>query len=221
MKKKKIIGLILVLIGVLLIMNNAGLIEFDLRAIISMYWPVILILAGVFNILGNPAAKKGGIILLIVGLLFQLSKLGYFNIFEYLSFWPVIIIIAGLYFVFPEGDQGKGIDKDSFNTINLFSGANNRLLSKDFKGGSSIVAFGGVEIDLSKAEIKGKEARIDVFAAFGGIEIVVPESWNVVIKGLPIFAGWDNNTADNDNPEAPTLVVNCLLLFGGVEVKNQ
>jgi predicted membrane protein len=117
-------------------------------------------------------------------------------------------------------DEKEKLTKDSFDTINLFSGSENRFATDDFKGGSSIVAFGGVEVDLRESEIKGEEAQIDLFVAFGGADISVPKDWNVVIKGVPIFGGWDDNTSINDKTEAPTLVVHCVLLFAGFDIKD-
>jgi predicted membrane protein len=179
-----------------------------------------LILSGVFNISTNPTAKKGGVIVLIVGVLLQLRNLEIFEIFDYISFWPLAIILFGVWFMLSSNDEKEKLTKDSFDTINLFSGSENRFATDDFKGGSSIVAFGGVEVDLRESEIKGEEAQIDLFVAFGGADISVPKDWNVVIKGVPIFGGWDDNTSINDKTEAPTLVVHCVLLFAGFDIKD-
>jgi hypothetical protein len=56
---------------------------------------------------------------------------------------------------------------------------------------------------------------------FGGVELKVPEGWNVVIRGFPIFGGFDNVTAKEQvGPEAPVLTINATVLFGGLEVKH-
>jgi len=220
MNKKKMIGLILILVGGLLVLNNAEVIELNLAHIIFTYWPILLITTGIFNIITNPTTKKSGFILLTAGILFQLSNLEYFQISEYISFWSAAIILVGIWFIFSDSREGEKINEDSFETINLFSGSSNKLITENFQGGSSIVAFGGVDINLEKAEIKADKVQIDIFTAFGGAEIIVPEDWKVVVKGIPIFGGWDNNTSGNDDFEAPTVVINCLLLFAGFEVKN-
>jgi hypothetical protein len=44
-----------------------------------------------------------------------------------------------------------------------------------------------------------------------------------VIKGLPLFGGMDDKTsapARNDEVDPPTLMINYLALFGGIEVNN-
>lgn len=221
MDYKKMIGFLLIMLGILLVLSNAGVVEFDLRETISLYWPILLIFAGLFNIITNPTAKKGGVIILLAGIFFQLRKLEQFEFLEYLSFWPIVVIFCGIWFIFSDRDETKSLAKDSFDSINIFSGADNKLVTDNFKGGSSIVVFGGVEIDLSQAEIKEEKAQIDLFIAFGGADITVPKDWNVIVKGLPIFGGWDNHTSANKSPEAPTLVVNSVLLFAGCDIKEK
>lgn len=217
---KKVVGLTLVLVGVLLVLSNAEVIELGLREMFSLYWPVLLILAGFFNIITNPAAKTGGVIISLAGFLLVLGNLEIFGAFEYISFWPLVIILFGVWFMLSGSNENESLTRDSFETINFFSGSETRLLTDNFKGGSSIVAFGGVEIDLSKAEIKEDKAQIDLFVAFGGADILVPKDWNVIIKGVPIFAGWDDNTSVNEDTEGPILVVNSVLLFAGLDIKD-
>mgnify|MGYP000545247364 CR=1 FL=1 len=49
----------------------------------------------------------------------------------------------------------------------------------------------------------------------------VPSNWRVQVTGVPVFGGWSNKTnkveVDDNNP---VLKINCLVLFGGMEVKN-
>jgi hypothetical protein len=80
--------------------------------------------------------------------------------------------------------------------------------------------FGGAEVDL-RDTVPSPGAALDVFAAFGGVEVTVPEGWNVVTRGLPLFGGIDNATAKEAVPaDAPTLAVNATVLFGGLEIKH-
>ena len=106
----------------------------------------------------------------------------------------------------------------------LFSGNSSRAVSQSFKGGSSVSMFGGSEVDLRDAKQSSGEAKFDVFVMFGGAEITVPKDWEIVIKGLPIFGGMDEKTSaparEGELADPPTLVINYLALFGGVEVNN-
>lgn len=227
MSSRKLFGVLIIIFGALLLLDNAGIADVDLGELISTFWPMVLIIIGAYIVLTNPASKVGGLITLAIGVVFQLKTLGYFDVFKYLAFWPVVLILIGLWIVLGRGPKGDNFDSnDSVNAIAVFSGSTIRNISQQFQGGSITALFGGVKIDLRDAEItqEQKEARIEVFTAFGGAEILVPLGWNVVIKGIPLFGGWENkagNRAGYDpDQDAPVLKLNCLVLFGGLEVKN-
>ncbi|MFW5790353.1 MAG: LiaF transmembrane domain-containing protein [Bacillota bacterium] len=222
MSKSRIFGMILILLGGFIILNNAGVVDIGFGEIISTYWPLILIFAGIYNLLTNPAGRLGGLIVLLIGLFFQMNNLDYIVASEYISFWPVIFILIGVSLLFDSTGKGKEIDREKLNIFNMFSGSEYRIISNNFRGGSSITIFGGADIDLSGANISEDEARLDVFTLFGGADIYVPEDWKVVVKGLPIFGGWDNLTKQNINQEnLKVLSVSCLAIFGGVDIKNK
>ncbi len=222
MSKNRILGLILILLGGFIILNNAGIVDIGLGEIISTYWPLILIFAGMYNLLTNPAGRLGGLIVLLIGLFFQLNNLDYIAASEYISFWPVIFILIGVSLLFDSKSKGKEMDREKLNIFNIFSGSQYRVISNNFKGGSSITIFGGADIDLSGANISGDEARLDVFTLFGGADIYVPDEWQVVVKGLPVFGGWDNLTRQNLNLDNPKILsISCLAIFGGVDIKNK
>lgn len=222
MSKSRIFGLILILLGVFIIFNNAGVIDIGLGEIITTYWPLILIFAGLYNLLTNPAGRIGGLIVLLIGLIFQLNNLEVLEALDYISFWPIIFILIGVSLLFDSKGNGREIDREKLSVFNMFSGSDYRVISNNFKGGSSITIFGGADIDLSRANIIEDEARLDIFALFGGADIFVPEEWQVVVKGLPIFGGWDNLTRQKEGIENPkVLTVSCLAIFGGVDIKNK
>jgi hypothetical protein len=80
--------------------------------------------------------------------------------------------------------------------------------------------FGGIELDLTDAEMKNG-ATVDVFTAFGGIDIRVPDGWIIKTSGLPIFGGWEDKTRKpRDANKAPVLNIAGTCLFGGVSIKN-
>src|SRR5205814_1734963 len=103
----------------------------------------------------------------------------------------------------------------------MFGGVKRRVESQDFEGGEAFVMFGGIEIDLRKANTKLDEVRIDANAMFGGIEIRVPENWEVVVRGAGIFGGYDDKSRGVDTPgvRRPRLIVTGQAVFGGVAIK--
>jgi hypothetical protein len=63
---------------------------------------------------------------------------------------------------------------------------------------------------------------LDLAAAFGGIDIKVPNDWKVEVTGVPIFGGWTDKTHYTPQPDGreKILAIKCLAIFGGVEIKN-
>ena len=82
--------------------------------------------------------------------------------------------------------------------------------------------FGGAEVDLRDAAISDEGAALDLSAIFGGIELYVPQNTHVEVTGIPIFGGWENKMRRraNDDDTLTVLKVNCLAVFGGVEIKD-
>jgi hypothetical protein len=123
-----------------------------------------------------------------------------------------------------KSELGRGIDtsapqgKDSDYMIHVFGGSN--------RGGRWTVArtiwmlnlFGGGELDFTDACFSARETRIRMLCLFGGANFYVPENVSTVSKALCIFGGIDNRAPSFDAHDAPTLVIEGLLLFGGVRV---
>jgi hypothetical protein len=78
----------------------------------------------------------------------------------------------------------------------------------------------GCEVDLRYATMpEGGEAVIDAFAFWGGVEIKVPEDWEVVNRVSAFMGGVDNKTRPLPNATR-RLVVTGTAIMGGIEVKN-
>jgi Domain of unknown function (DUF5668)/Cell wall-active antibiotics response 4TMS YvqF len=121
--------------------------------------------------------------------------------------------------------SGPGPGPSAMNMVHefaIFGGGNRRIDSQEFEGGDAIALFGGVQLDLRKAETKLDELNIDVTAAFGGVEIKVPETWAVSMRVTSIFGGYDDKThaPPPGAAKTPLLVVTGAVIFGGLAVKN-
>lgn len=235
LKGKVWLGIIFILIGVSAIFQQLGF--WSLGNIISMWWPLILIGAGVSQLSGKPVSKTSGIVLIALGVLFQMRKLDIITVSLARFFWPGIIIAIGVSMLVPRNSAKKNygfskednefskveIDEDTVDNLALFSGVKTRNVSKNFRGGSLVAIFGGIDLDLRDASLLNNAARIDVTSTFGGVDIIVPPDWKIVVKGVPIFGGWSNKTRGRnyDNPDAPVLTLNCFVAFGGVDIKNK
>jgi predicted membrane protein len=77
--------------------------------------------------------------------------------------------------------------------------------------------YGGISIDLRGATLAPDGAHLDLHAVNGGIDITVPEGWNVDSR-LQVFAGGVDAPAA-EAVEGPTLKLDGFALFGGVAVR--
>ena len=227
MKGKFYLGIIFILIGISIVFKQLGL--WDLSNFIWTWWPLLLIVSGTRQLIRKPTSKTSGITLLTLGILFQMRELDIINVSLMKFFWPAIIIAIGVSLLLPRSFKKenyefskKEIDQDVVDNLAVFSGVKSRNISKNFRGGSLVAIFGGIDMDLRDAYLLNKGARIDVTAAFGGVNIIVPKEWTIVITGIPLFGGWSNKTYAKNHVDldAPILNLHCFVAFGGVEIKN-
>ena len=209
-------GLLIVAAGTVLLLDNAGVL--DAGEIFGTWWPAVLILAGILTFVANPRHWPVALIITAVGLAFLLSNLDIVDLGNFII--PAAIILVGLLVLFGRGLGARTEAGDRVNSFNVFSGSEIASHSKQFQGGNITAVFGGAEVDL-RDTVPSPGAELDVFAAFGGVEVTVPQGWNVVTRGLPLFGGIENATAKDPVPaDAPTLAVNATVLFGGLEIKH-
>ena len=223
-------GFILILLGVGLLLDQTGYINFG--DIISLYWPCILILIGIFGLFDRKSSKVWNSILVIFGVLMQMRRLDYIDVDIFRLLFPIILIVVGTSIIFNNGVKKNNNSPDSErwgrssismeDTVDLFvvfSAIDTLNQSQIFKGGKISAVFGGIDLDLRKAKLNNNEAFMDVTALFGGVDILVPDDWRVEMMGTPILGGWDNNTKPNLDPNAPVLKIRGTPIFGGIEVK--
>ena len=115
-----------------------------------------------------------------------------------------------------------GIGQGVLREDAIFSGGKRKVVSPDFKGGEVSCIFGGFDIDLRRAGMAGDSAVLVVNAVFGGCDIKVPESWDVVMEISAIFGGCDDKTLHPDPslPGVKRLILRGSAVFGGIDVKN-
>ena len=124
--------------------------------------------------------------------------------------------------------NGADLDPDRVNATSTLGGITDRNVSQDFRGGRLTAFLGGVSVDLRQAAIVEKPARIHVSAILGGVEISVPQHWNVKRIVQPILGGVDDRRPplrdrdDGDGPSdnAPDLVVTGSVLLGGLLIRD-
>ena len=87
---------------------------------------------------------------------------------------------------------------------------------------TAVAIMGGCDMDLRKAEIDAPEVEISAFAFWGGIDIIVPEGFDVELRGLSIMGGRSLKLRDVPIvPGSPRIVVRGFAVMGGIDVKSR
>jgi len=219
------IGLFAVAAGVILLLDRQGLI--DAPYVFGFFWPALLLTAGIFR-LAQPCEGPGrvwGGFLAGAGILLFLNRLGYLSL-RFHDLWPLILIGLGLVLLWrallPGTRTVNGHSVDVINAWAAFGGGQIKSNSQNFQGGEVMAIFGGYEIDLRQAAMQVPETVLYANAAFGGIELRVPETWFVMVAGAPILGGYEDKTHKPDSADGPAhrLIIKGFAFCGGVGVKN-
>ncbi len=240
-KPGMILGMFLVIAGSLMFVDNLDILPFSAT---KMIWPAALVAYGAMTAMRTTSLTvriwSGAAIL--GGILLGLRELGVLHIHGNVL-WPLALIAAGVVMLVHRLQWAPFIDKFSNSGTNfgssseshstehrlrefaLFSSVKRRVESPAFEGGELSATFGGIEIDLRRAEISNEARRVvlETNAAFGGIEIRLPEHWKVSIEGSAAFGQFEDKTIP-PRPEpgiqAPVLVIRGGVAFGAVVLLN-
>ncbi|MBL7999446.1 MAG: hypothetical protein JNL32_12520 [Candidatus Kapabacteria bacterium] len=232
-----IIGALLIILGVGFLIDRIA--PFEFGEILRTWWALAFVVIGALQIINRPEKLTGGLIMIALG-----SALVADNLFPDIHFWgifmPLLLIIFGIGFLLRDkskpmidinatfykhtSSDSHTVSTDEVISVSaLFSGSEQTISSKKFRGGKVSALFGGVELDLRHAEMASSEASLDVEASFGGVEIKVPQHWHVIVQGSPVFGGISNETlqrAIGGEQHEQTLTIRANVVFGGLEITN-
>lgn len=247
-----IAGAILILLGLVFTLDNFGVIY---AGDVFRYWPLFIVGFGLLKVSQSRAAEQriAGAVITGVGLLLLARSLRILP-FGMRQLWPVLLLVFGALLVWqsfrgrgarpPAGSalagegvlagarerlgaaRGEPLSGSTLNEFALMGGGDRVVRSQEFRGGEVTAIMGGFQIDLRGAAIAGDAAEMEVFTLWGGVDLRVPEDWNVVVRGVPVLGVFSNSTrsagSSVSSGAAPgkTLVVKGMSIMGGVEVKN-
>ncbi|RPH34479.1 MAG: hypothetical protein EHM93_00155 [Bacteroidales bacterium] len=225
--KRVIIGLVLITLAGFLFADSFEYIDFNWR---RYFWQLLLIVIGLISLAKNES-RTTGIILICIGGFFLAEKALEFDFRIRHLFWPTVLAVVGLLFIFRKKGHNNHIfsgreainTDDAIDDVAIFGGSEQKVKSKNFKGGRITNIFGGSVFDMLDAQLAPGKSYIDVFCMFGGSKFLIPADWKVRVEITAIFGGWADKRKSITTTETShdrELVLKGLVLFGGGEVKN-
>lgn len=231
-----VFGLVIIAAGTLMLLDNLGILH--VRDIWD-YAPLVLVAIGLAKLLegGRTGGLLWGGVLAGGGTLWFLSNIDVLRL-DPRFLWPLALIALGVLFLYraveqrwrpptpPEDSQDTDpgappvqASQAQINIATLFGGVKRYVDSSDFRTADLFACFGGIEIDFRSAKVQ-QHAVIDANAVFGGIEIKVPRTWFVEVRGMGIFGGYEDKSLHPDESAgpAPRLTITGVACFGGVSV---
>ncbi len=194
-----VIGLVVMLSGLVMALDSLGLVD---GSAIFRFWPLALIAVGLVKAMSPTRQGSGAIVWIVAGVAFLLVTLGRMS---FGGVWALLIFTVGANIAW-KALRPIGLPKDpsaAVDIVQFMGGTKTLITSPDFKGGQAMAVMGGCEIDLRHAAMpEGRTAVLDTFAFWGGIEIKVPEEWEVVSQGNAVLGGFVNNARSAVGREA-------------------
>lgn len=218
-----VIGVFLIVLGVLFTLENLGYADvehyFD-------FWPLLFVVIGWTKWVqarSNPA-RMAAALWMVVGVWLILYNVGLVP-YAFWDLWPVLLILIGVWVIWQtlERSERRQSDLDPASTVAavaIWSGADRKSSTSDFRGGELTAIMGGCEVDLTQARIASGEAVLDVFAFWGGIEIRVPPDWKVVSQVSAFMGAYEESAQPAPPDSTQRLILRGLAIMGAVEVTN-
>jgi hypothetical protein len=210
-----VIGLAIMLAGFLLALDSLGFAD---AGQVFRFWPLALVAVGATKLLGSASERSGAFLLIVLGTALLALNLGWLSFPRVAA---IVLFLVGARIAWKALAPRPAVPANGppASDVVAILGGSKRAVSGDYKGGQAFAFMGGSEVDLRRASMTKDEAVLDVFVFWGGIEVKVPEDWEVVSHGLPILGGFVDNTR---HPPAAQkrLVVTGMAIMGGIELKN-
>ncbi len=237
---KLIVGILLTLFGIVLLLNNIGLLSPFAKSVIFS-WQMLLIVIGILNFAAHKRSVFG-LLLILIGVFFLIPHFIHvpFNFTQ--LFWPIILIILGVYIIIRRTSNSHTAknqfyhhpkasfisETEDYNTsdyiddVNVFGGNKKNISTKEFKGGRITCIFGGSEIDFTGSELADGLHVIHVSCIFGGTSIIMPPHWKVRLEVASVLGGFSDKRPNisSAEPAKGELIIKGLVIFGGGEIKS-
>jgi hypothetical protein len=111
---------------------------------------------------------------------------------------------------------------DEFDIVSIYSGNDFASRAGSLRRGSVLSWYGGGSVDLRGATLDPSGATLTARSIFGGIRLVVPETWRIQRDTFAIFGGiGDGRNADAVDESLPVLHLEGFSVFGGIGIVSE
>lgn len=226
MRGRIVLAVILLVVGISGLLNAIGYGVFP--GGIGVWWPSILIILGLVQIVANGKEWRGGVVLLGLGAILQAWTLDLLPDRWWVYAAPAALIALALLLLLPPYTRAPSGWRETARTqwraehggqgdLAIFSDHQTRP-EGEWRGGELTSVFGNLRADLTQVKLPPEGASMKATGVFGGVDVRVPPGWRVEMKGVPVFGRVRNET--RPPPDGPVLRVEAVGVFGHVDVAN-
>jgi hypothetical protein len=242
------VGLALLALGVLWTLDNLDILESD--PIVHWWPVILIAIGITHLTGGRGRVRPvAGLMWLALGGLALAHNLapGDWDIWQ---FWPVVLVLLGGSMVWrsfggprPAGPGGWGPGRwgpmrfapgkddpaappsdapgaDTFSSTAIWAGVDRKVTSQAFRGGDITAIMGGGEIDLRSARPVPGGAAVEVFILMGGVDVYVPQNWQVVNQISAFLGGVEDSRKAAPAEGGNVLYLRGTVVMGAVEIQN-
>ena len=114
----------------------------------------------------------------------------------------------------------EGQVKESEYVVAVMGGSSRRGHWRPARKNYAVAVMGGTELDFREAVLPPGVTEVQVWAMWGGVDIIVPPGVNVESRGIALLGGFDHaGTAGGiPDPLAPTIRITGVALMAGVDI---
>lgn len=121
-----ITGIAIIAVGTGFLLDAFNVIDFG--SFMGSWWPVAVIFAGVLVWLNDAKNYFWSLLLVGVGILFQLRELDIVDVNPWQIFWPLVIITVGLSIVFKRATRTSASKSDRDDVTAILGGSDQKTL---------------------------------------------------------------------------------------------
>ncbi len=116
-------------------------------------------------------------------------------------------------------EQKEAATQDSpYKVYDVFGDGKNVELEGRITGADMRCLFGGISMDISKADLE-KDVYIDMDIWFGGVDIKIPTGVNVSYEGKCLAGGIAKMTSDYEGEDVRTVHITGKIVCGGLAIR--